>query len=263
MNRLGAMLSARRRSLSLGMVFALSLLLLYGPPTIPDFINQIFLRSIYYPFYQMQIGFSQITIRSSVNDRLQEALTESSLRISELEEMRRENERLRDVLGFEPPPTYHLTPAKVVFVLGDPVPTTATVSKGARHGIDADQAVIDRYGLMGKIIAVSGENSTVQLLTDPSNHISARSASSREMGIIKYSVSRGLFLDNFPVEGTIKVGDTIITSGLGGVYPPGLLIGVVSGVAYPTDRPFCDVSIRPFVNMYAIEELFILKVERR
>jgi rod shape-determining protein MreC len=263
MNRFSAMLSARRRSLSLGLVIALSLFLLYGPPAVPDFVSQLFIRTIYYPFYQMRIGFSQITIRSSVNDRLQEALTESSLRVSELEEMRRENERFRDALGFEPPAAYHLTPAKVNFVVGDPVPTTATVNKGARHGVIVNQAVIDRYGLLGKVVTVSGDNSVIQLLTDPSNRVAVRSATSREMGIIKYSVSRGMFLDNFPVEGTIKTGDTIITSGLGGVYPPGLLVGTVSGVEYPTDRPFCDVSVRPFVNMYAIEELFILKVDKQ
>jgi rod shape-determining protein MreC len=81
------------------------------------------------------------------------------------------------------------------------------------------------------------------------------------MGIIKYAVSRGMYLDNFPVEGTIRAGDSVLTSGLGGVYPPGLLIGIVTGVEYPNDRPFCNVSVRPFVNTYAIEELFILKVD--
>jgi rod shape-determining protein MreC len=249
--------------MSMAMVIAFSLLLLYGPPVVPESFGQLFLRTLYYPFYKIRIGVSQITIRSSVNDRLQEALTESSLRVSELEEMRRENERFRDALGFAPPPAYHLTPAKVNVVQGDPIPTTATINKGSLHGVTTNQAVIDRYGLLGKVVSVSGENSVIQLLTDPANHVAVRCATSREMGIIKYTISRGMFLDNFPVEGTIKTGDTIITSGLGGVYPPGLLVGTVSGVVYPSDRPFCDVSIRPFVNMHAIEELFILRVDAK
>ena len=81
------------------------------------------------------------------------------------------------------------------------------------------------------------------------------------MGIVKYSSKKGLLLDNFPIQGTIAASDTIITSGLGGVYPAGLLVGEVTAVVREELQPFCDVSIKSAANFYSLDELFILKEE--
>ena len=94
---------------------------------------------------------------------------------------------------------------------------------------------------------------------DQKNH--ARIAQSREMGIIRFTISDGMILDNFPVQGTVNVNDTVLSSGLGRVYPPGLRVGVVSSVVRPELEPFCEITVTPFVNFHSLDELFVLRVE--
>ena len=205
----------------------------------------------------MKNFFSGLVGVSEKNENLQAALVEASVRLSMLEEARLENNRLRAVLGFEPPPGYSLVPAKVISVTGDKIPIAAVINRGSKDSIFVDQAIINQVGLIGRIISVSYDYATVQLLTD---RVAARVAESREMGIVKYSLTEGMVLDNFPIQGTINPGDLILSSGLGGVYPAGLRVGTVKTVDYPVEEPFCKVTLTPAVNFNSIEELFILQM---
>jgi rod shape-determining protein MreC len=83
------------------------------------------------------------------------------------------------------------------------------------------------------------------------------------MGIIRFDPSRGLMLSHFPRRGKIAVGDTLITSGLGEVYPPNLLIGTVMAVDYPNDQPECEVFVEPAADLRSVDELFVLIPESR
>ncbi len=81
------------------------------------------------------------------------------------------------------------------------------------------------------------------------------------MGIVKYKMSGGMILDNFPLHGSIVVGDTVISSGLGGVYPSGLIVGYVTEVERDETEPFCHVKLTPAVNFHSVEEVFVLMTE--
>jgi rod shape-determining protein MreC len=96
-------------------------------------------------------------------------------------------------------------------------------------------------------------------LTDPVNRVAVRVADSREMGIARFTTRVGMILDNFPIQGDIKVNDRILSSGLGGVYPPGLLVGQVSRVERPAESPFCEVWIDATANFNSLEEMFLLR----
>jgi rod shape-determining protein MreC len=102
----------------------------------------------------------------------------------------------------------------------------------------------------------------VQLLTDPANRVAARVAESREMGIVHFRLSEGMILDNFPIQGVASPGDLILTSGLGGVYPSGLLVGTVTSIERPQDAVFCNVRVEPSANFNSLEELFVLLPEQ-
>jgi rod shape-determining protein MreC len=71
-------------------------------------------------------------------------------------------------------------------------------------------------------------------------------------------MDRGMFLDNCPRQGDVVVGDTVITSGLGGIFPEGLVIGMVTGVESPEKEFFYDISVDPAVNFNGLDELYIL-----
>ena len=66
-----------------------------------------------------------------------------------------------------------------------------------------------------------------------------------------------------PIQGSINVGDTVLSSGLGGIYPPGLIVGFVESVERPEEEPFCEVRLKPAPDFRSLEELFILRSESR
>ncbi len=247
------------RNIHITIIVLLSALVLFGPPTIHTVLNQAIIGGFYYPFYRLKAGWELLLTEAETNAKLQQSLIEASLQISLYEEALRENARLRAALGFEPPPGYHLVPAKVISVSEYQLPVSVIINRGMRDSLTVNQPVINQEGLIGRISEITPDFAIVQLLTDPSNRVAARVASSREMGIVKYKLKEGMVLDNFPLHGTIAPGDTIISSGLGGVYPPGLIVGTVVKVNRDESKPFCRVNLQPAANFHSIEELFVLK----
>jgi len=217
--------------------------------------------SWYYPFAKVKNSVVELSRVNSENERLHAALVEASLRLTQLEEAERENARLRGILGFEPPAGYSLLQARVIAVSGPDLPTAAQINRGSRDSLQVGQPLINEYGLIGRVTSVFQNVSAIQLLTDPAHRVAVRVADSRDMGIVRYRTFKGMILDNLPVQGGIKVGDTVLTSGLGGVYPPGLIVGYVEEVERPEEEPFCRVRLRPAVGFSSLEELFVLKPE--
>ncbi len=243
------------------LVVVLGVALILTPTGFGNIVSQIVLKSLYTPFSLAKGGVLDLVAVNSVNEQLRESLAQTSIMISLYEEASRENDRLRMALGFEPPPSYRLLPARVVSVTGGRLPISVTINIRSVDSLPVNLPVINQFGLIGRVEEVMGDYARVQLLTDPRNRVAARVASSREMGIVRYLPSSGMALDNFPNQGHVAVGDTVISSGLGGIYPPGLQVGTVQEVERPENRPFSKIRLQPTVNMRSIEELFILMPE--
>lgn len=240
-------------------VFVLAVLLLLGQPFINSYVKEGVYALFYSPFAKLKLNINKLVNVSDNNRTLMESLVEASFQISLHEETVKENERLRSILGFEPPPGYTLIPAEVIAVSGHYLPTAVTINKGEGDSLRVNMPVINQQGLIGRVSDVTADYAEVQLLTDPTNRVAARVASSREMGIVKFIAGTGMILDNFPIQGTVTVSDTVISSGLGRVYPPGLFVGTVVRVEREELEPFCDIKLKPAANFYSIEELFILR----
>lgn len=240
-------------------VLVLSLLLILGGNQITSMVSGALTSIFYVPFAEIKNTAAALGAVNIENRRLQEALTEATAKVVQLEEMERENIRLRAILGFTPPENYALLPAEVISVSGENVALAAVINRGDHDSVAVDQPLINEQGLIGRVVSVSPYTATIQLLTDPKARVAARVAESREMGIVKYQISTGMILDNFPIQGSIKEGDLIISSGLGGIYPPGLVVGSVISVERPEEEPFCRVRLQPAANFNSLEELFILR----
>jgi rod shape-determining protein MreC len=255
------------RNLHFAAVLLLALVLVIGwprkdgQPVINTSVSNFISTTLYYPFNQLKNNINGLKSVAAERDKLLASLVETSSKLQTCAEIERENARLRAALGFEPPPSYRLIPARVtrVSMFGQPIPRKAVINKGVKDAIIVNQAVINQDGLIGRIESASNDIATIQLLTDPSNRVAARVARSREMGIVKYLVKGEMILDNFPKQDSINVGDTIISSGLGGSYPPGLLIGTVVSVSRSKDSPFCRIILDPAVNFRSLEEVFVLQ----
>ncbi len=261
MNWISTQFSRHGRYINVTVVLILCLLFIFGPSDINKSIDQTVLTGLYYPFYKVENFIEMMISHSDANDQLRESLMRVSLQVSEYEEILRENIRLRSALAFNPLPGYHLLPAVVISVSGYNKPMSAIINLGINDSVLNDNPIINQDGLVGRISSTTPEFATVQLLTDPSNRVAARVASSREMGIVKYKMAGEMILDNFPLHGSIAVGDTVISSGLGGIYPSGLIVGYITEVERDETEPFCHIKLTPAVNFHSVEEVFVLKTE--
>lgn len=259
MNKISNLFTRHFRNFHFIFIILTIVVLFAGEKVINPFLNQAVAQVFYYPFAKIKNSYLELKSVSEDNANLSQALIDVSMKIAFYEEASLENERLRTILGFQPPQNYTLEPAKIISISGEYTPITATIDKGSNDSIGIDQPVINQQGLVGRVSSVSPGTSVIQLLTDPSNRVAARVVSSREMGIIKYNTSSGMYLDNFPTQGVIAVGDVIISSGLGKVYPAGLTVGTVTEVIKEELEPFYKVKVLPASNFYSLEEIFILR----
>lgn len=216
--------------------------------------------TIFYPF---QFTIHQATRIKNIfaeNKKLKEEITNLSTRYSVLEETAAENKRLRRLLGFEKKISYTLLPARAVVREPSYLYRSIVISIGRKQGISRYMPVVNKDGIVGKIIRVMPNISLVQLIRDPSERISVMIKKSHEVGILETVDSKNFFI-RYRKHAEANKGDTIVTSGLGGIYPKGLNAGVVSGVKDSDDPLFKDIYIKPCVDFEHIEEVFVMQLD--
>lgn len=182
-----------------------------------------------------------------------------------LEELERENELLSQIVEakekMRDKTIFHAT---VIARNPDQWDQVLFINKGESDGVSVDMAVMTPNGLIGKISQVSEYTAKVQLITggDRTNRISAMLQGKKLLyGIIEGDVTDegNLLLKRIPIDGTIKEGMTVITSGLGGVFPKGLNIGKVV-TAYKDEHGLTQtVVVKPAVDFYQIEEVMVVE----
>ena len=118
---------------------------------------------------------------------------------------------------------------------------------------------MNEYGVVGKVVQVMHRISLVQLLKDPSNRTSVLFQSTRTVGILETENGNDFFVRCRSHE-TIEPGDTVVTSGLGGIYPRGLRVGIVKSIKKIRDPLFKEVYVKPSVNFNHLEELYIMRL---
>jgi rod shape-determining protein MreC len=124
-----------------------------------------------------------------------------------------------------------------------------------------DATVITELGLVGKVVSVTPHSAKVLLITDPDSAVGGRVQRSRDVGIVEGSIEQANMVQmvNIPREADIKEGDLIISSGLGGVFPAGLIIGKVENIKDEEYSFFRRASIKPAVNFNRLEEVLVIK----
>lgn len=221
-------------------------------------IGNVVTSVFYYPFTILKDNLSILAVNAEVNNELNAKLAELSIQLQQHNEMLEENKRLRSLLGFVPPEGFRIVPAEIIGVYGEGIPNTVLINLGAEDSILVNQTVVNQSGVAGRVARVMADYSVVYLLTEPRCRVAARVRRSREQGIIRYTMSRGMYLDNMPQHGEVVVGDTVVTSGLGGIFTEGLVIGSVAGITTPEKEFFYDITIDPAVNFNGLDELYLL-----
>lgn len=169
-----------------------------------------------------------------------------------------ENQRLGNLLKMKEsikPPTVGAT------VVGEDVSPwfrTLVINRGASDGLRAGMAVVAADGVVGQVVKVASDTSRVLLLTDHASGISATIQRSRARGVVKGKGEGLCSLEFTTREEDVKVGDLVVTSGIGEVYLKGLPIGEVTIVKRGQYGIFQTVTIRPIVNIAHLEEVLVV-----
>ena len=237
-------------------------------------------RSIYslgiYPIQNATKNISKafVYIYTSVKDifTLQSQIQVLRDRISELsgtaleyEQLRRENERLRALLNEVPTYNYPLEYAEIVSKDPQNFYSTIVINKGSANGIVVGMPVISyRNGymtLVGRIVEARRYNSRVLSLIDQRSQISVMLESLRATGIMtgQSPKSTQAHLEYIDLQLDVEEGDRVITSGMGGVFPRGILVGTIFKVEKKNYGLFHDLYVEPVVNFSTLENVYIIK----
>lgn len=193
------------------------------------------------------------------NARLKREITELEHTLDVRDEEGRENERLRDLLKLQVPPAAQpLMVARVVGRNPDNWYQRVILDKGADQGVRQDACVTDSRGLVGKVITVSPHTSLVTLITDPTFAVSVLDTRTRSAGVVMGQGDQWPSLRYLDQPEKWKVGDRLITSGLGGSFPKGLAIGKIVKIKSASDMFFPELRVQPNVALDKLEEVIVL-----
>jgi rod shape-determining protein MreC len=133
------------------------------------------------------------------------------------------------------------------------------INKGSRDGLKESMPVVSSNMLLGRLSGVDSDYSKVLLLTDPSSVVNVLVEESRANGILRGEVGFNLKIESVSQDAPLLKGQRILTSGLGGTLPKGLIIGEVDEVISPKSEIFQSASIKPAVDFNNLEIIFVLK----
>lgn len=193
------------------------------------------------------------------NMRLREDIRSLNLRVMEGNEALLANQRLERLLDMKKSAK---APTIAATVIGEDVTSwfrTLVINRGSLSGIREGMAVVSADGVVGQTVKVSPSTTRVLLLTDHASGIAATIQRSRARGVVKGKGEMLCALEFTTREEDVKVGDTVITSGIGGVFLKGLPIGEVTMVKRGEYGIFQTVTIRPVVNLPHLEEVLVVQ----
>ncbi|ARI76926.1 rod shape-determining protein MreC [Halobacillus mangrovi] len=200
------------------------------------------------------------------NQVLKARLSEYKGVIKDNQRLKNDNEELRNTIEkTEALNDYSPIQATVIARSSDRWFEQMTINKGEEHGVEKDMAVMTSDGLVGKIKSAGAFHSTVQLLSgfDRSNKISSwviREGQDEAFGLIEgYDDETGrLLLEGIKLDEELKEGDTVISSGLGGVFPSDLRIGTVKEVVNDQFGLTKTAYVEPFADLFDIKHVIVV-----
>lgn len=254
----GEIIFSLKEYLILTLLVIISLILLFSNDN-----SQIrFLRAFAIgAFGTVQSGLSAIPNIFEIeqeNKYLRETNIKLSNEISYLKETKLENIRLSKLIGLKENINLGVVSAKIVNKSLIQTRNTITIDIGSNDSVRINMPVITDDGLVGKVVALSGNYSIVQILYNKDLKLTVKDQRSRVDGILNYDGTGNLLMTNVPKSADVKTGDMIITSEYSNNFPAGIPVGSVLEEGN-LDNLFKKIVIQPVVNFKTLEEVFVLK----
>ncbi len=192
------------------------------------------------------------------NKRLQLETTMLKRRLDQLQDQALETQRLERLLAMRQVSKAEFLTARVVGKDATNWFKTILLDRGSREGIRRNQPALAPDGLVGRVVEVAPTSARVQLLTDPLSAVGGMIQRTRVTGIVSGNLGAGARVRYLPLMADVVVGDEVVTSGMGGVFPKGILIGRISSVERKSGALFQEATLQSAVDLSRLEEVLIL-----
>lgn len=177
--------------------------------------------------------------------------------LSQSDEVRLENARLRLLLDFKEAEEMATLPAKVIAEDASSWFRTVMIDKGSEHGVVEGLPVVVAEGVVGRVVRSSPRFARVLLVTDASSAVASLLQGNRARGVCR-GQGEQLVFDFVLRQEEVKIGDRVVTSGMGGVFPKGLVVGYVKSVNQQEFGLFQAIEVNPAVDFSHLEEVLVL-----
>jgi rod shape-determining protein MreC len=203
-------------------------------------------------------GYIDLRHAESDNQELRRRLTDLESRAGAANELERENLRLRELLDFSSDKKLRGVTAAVIGGDSSGWIKGIVVNKGSDHGVLPGMAVIHPQGVVGQVIAVTAKSSKVLLVSDHASGVDVLIQGERARGVVEGAGEQVCELKFLTKDVQVRAGETIITSGMDGVYPKGIVVGYVAQVGTSAAGLFQPVEIKPAVDFSRLEEVLLI-----
>ena len=197
------------------------------------------------------------------NEALRAHERELELQVMREAALEQENAELRGLRAALPPPLIrHSLLAEIISVETDPLRQRVVINKGARDGVNLNQAVVDGQGVLGQVSRLGPWSAEVILVTDPEHAVPVQVTRNSLRSIAVGAGSSGeLLLPYLAVNSDVKSGDLLVSSGLGGVFPAGLPVARITGVRRESNQLMAQVRAQPVATVERDREVILLAFE--
>ena len=190
-------------------------------------------------------------------ERLHRENAQLKEQLVDYEEWRQENERLKTFLSFSAQREERMVAARIIGVDATSWFRSITIDRGSSEQIREGMAVVSAYGVVGRIVTTTPHSSRVLLVVDAASKISTLIERTRARAICRGD-GDGMSLDYLPLDDDVQVGDLLVSSGLGGSFPKGLIVGAITSVDKRGYDMFQTVKVEPAVDFEHLEEVLVI-----
>jgi len=209
----------------------------------------------------IQDSYSMLTGYKSENEKLRKRIQQLEIERNQLLEAEATNQRLQQLLEFRSRLPSGSVTASVIADSASSWFKSCLLDKGSADGVRKGMAVVTPLGVVGQVVAVTGRTAKVLLLTDANSGVDVLVQRTRARGIVSGSLDNGTTLKYVKRSEDIQEGDRLVTSGLDGIFPKGIMVGTVIKVRKQTLGLFQYIEIMPAVSLTRTEEVLIVRAD--
>ena len=236
----------------------LGILMREAPTTVRESIVDTSLSTVFYPVQLLTSSVNDFKSLQAENEHLKEENARLRQETYHASEGLQELARLHTLVRFDDKWDFPIVTARVVGHNPGRFLTTLVINRGTHHGVKDNMPVFSMNGLVGKISKAMVTHSSVQLLMDPNLKLSVLERRTRVVGFLE-SMDGRLLSAMIPSHAGVAEGDTLITSGLGGIFPKGIPVGTVRAVRKADLDVMSLMDVAPFQEFSTLEEVFVME----